>query len=106
MCRTECQTLEFEVHGRDSFGNECALAPESVSLQSVPEGALSGETHIKPGSSPSVVTVTTTVLCPGAHSGTWLSSLRGAVFNESCMCSSERCSLKSVLISCRTEDWC
>lgn len=74
MFLTERQTLEFEVHGRDSFGNECFLDPESVSLQSVPEAALSADTRVTPGSSPSVVIVTATVLRPGEHPGTWLES--------------------------------
>lgn len=79
MFLTECQTLEFEVHGRDSFGNKCSLEPKSVSLQSVPEGALSADTRVTPGSSPSVVIVTATVLRPGEHPGTWLDSYTGAL---------------------------
>lgn len=54
------------MHGRDAYGNECALPPKAISLQSVPEGALSDGVHLEPGRTSSSVVVTASVLAAGA----------------------------------------
>lgn len=62
----ERRTLQYEVHGRDAFGNDCSLLPKAVSLHSVPEGAIAAGTLIEPGRSTSSVLVSASVLTAGA----------------------------------------
>lgn len=62
----ERRALQFEVHGRDAFGNDCSLPPKAVTLQCVPEGAIAAGTLLEPGRSTSSVLVSASVLTAGA----------------------------------------
>ena len=65
-CPAESRALQFEVHGRDAYGNECPLPPKSVTLHALPESAMSADYEVAAGHLPSVVTVSATVLYEGA----------------------------------------
>ena len=56
--------LEFEVHGRDAYGNASPLQPVDISLVSTPSDALA-DTALRQGPDVATVVVTTRVLCEG-----------------------------------------
>lgn len=65
LCPAEGQPLRFEVHGRDAYGNACPMPANAISLQTVPDGALT-DIRVEPGASVSTAVISSTVLRQGA----------------------------------------